>query len=295
MSLGAAVSLAVPGWGQRSCWALIPVRARSCSLLCAPVGSGFGDSSVSPACPAELAQPVGRSLGCGQDRGVPAPAPHWPWWTVLSPCCPQRQGGDFSARLSRSSGALQTPGAAEPILVPSGSQFLTPGLGMQLPRCSTPSSAPSLPWGFPPSSLGSPWAVPVSHCLQGQCCSCPGRGTDSSVQFPAGQGRFVPVSASLPRLCPVYLHPWLQGWNVPGADLALPSRLFLTGSSCSPGSHSSSFPGTAMGTVCCVLLCSFGSLPAPGAGAGREFLQAGILPAHAPPSSPLPFPMVSLN
>lgn len=151
--------------------------------------------------------------GWGQDRDVPAPAPRWPWWALPSHCCPQRQEVT-PARLCRSSGAVQTPGPAEPILVPSGSQFLTPGLGdaappvLHIQLCSL-------------SALGLPWAVPVSQCLQGQCCPCPGCG--QTVQcLPAGEGRFVPVSASA-MFIPIDLHPWLQGWNVPGAGLALAS------------------------------------------------------------------------
>lgn len=258
-----------------------------CPWLCQSGGSGaeellgFGSCQsqvpLTPLCPC-WAQSLGAaacplhvllswpSLGRAvvQDRDVLLQPHTGPGGLSPCHCCPWRQGVDFSAMLCRSSGALQTPGAAEPICVSSGCQFLTPGFGDAAPPVLLPCLGASTP-----SSLGTPWAVPVSHCLQGTVLLLPRLG--ETVQcLPAGEGRFVPVSAALPCLSPVYLHPWLQGWHVPGAARPqiwlLPLACSSAGSSCFPAS---SFPGTAMGTVCCVLLCSSWLHPPPGAGAGR--------------------------
>lgn len=222
VSLGAAVSLCpwlcqAGALGQRSCWALVPARARSCSLLCAPAGLRVGDSSVSPACPAELAQPVGRSQdrdvpaqGWGQDRdgvrtgmsllrGVPAPAPRWPWWALPSHCCPQRQEVT-PARLCRSSGAVQTPGPAEPILVPSGSQFLTPGLG---------DAAPPVPHSqlcSHPRQPGDPLGCPCVPVPAGTVLPLPRLWTDSSVP-PSWGGKVCSCFCLFAMFIPIDLHP----------------------------------------------------------------------------------------
>lgn len=58
---------------------------------------------------------------------------------------------------TRRSGAVETPVTAEPVCVSSDSLFRCPGFGDAAPRrsqCSTPSFAPSLPWGFHPKQ---PW------------------------------------------------------------------------------------------------------------------------------------------
>lgn len=112
-----------PG-GQRSCWGLVPVRAGSRSLLCTLLGSGFGDSCVSPACPAELSHPVGRGVGWAvfPDRDV---LPR----TLPMPLLPSQAGGWL---LWEPPGAVKAPVTAEPVL-PLAACSLPQLLGMQLP------------------------------------------------------------------------------------------------------------------------------------------------------------------
>lgn len=145
--------------------------------------------------------------------------------------------------------------------------------------------------GHPPqAALGHLGLSPCPSACRERCCSCPGCGRDRVQCFLTGEGRFVPASASFPCLSPVYLHPWLQQWNVPGA-----ARSHLRPGSCllpvppqaapvSQPSHSSSCPGKARpfqhGHGVLVSFWWSCWAPSPGAGAGRTFLQAGILPGH---------------
>lgn len=152
----------------------------------------------------------------------------------------------------RRGGAGKVPVTAEPSVFPLAACSLPWLLGMQLPalpQCSTSSSAPSPPRGFHPKQPWDTLACPPLPQPEGEVLFCPGRGRDRVQCFLTGQGRFVPASASFPCLSPVYLHPWLQRWNVPGAatsGLRCGSWLLPVppqAASASQPSHSSSCPG----------------------------------------------------
>lgn len=259
--------LAVSLWGQRSSWALVPVGAGellafgSCQsqVLLTPLYPCWAQGLGTAVCPlhVQLSCPTlwaGAWAGLCSRTGMCCSSPMSGLASSPSHCCPQRQGGGFSA-WSHQKWGCKGSCSAEPICVPSGSLFLTPAFGNAAPCFSPSASHPALllPCLGPstPSSLGTPWLVPSATACREWCCSCPGRGRDRVQCFLAGEGRFVPASASFPCLSPIYLHPWLQRWNVPGAttsDCRSGSCLLPAPHQAAPGSqpcHSSSFPGKA--------------------------------------------------
>lgn len=252
------------------------VRARSCSL-CTPAGLRVWGQLCVPCMSCSAGQE--RGLGCVPVQGCPAPAP-CPTAALAS-----RVVASVSGSLEATRRSVKTPVSAEPICVCSGSLFLTPGFGDAAPCCAPSAPHPALLLACLGAStqaalghLGlSPVPLPAGNSAVpaqavGETCSVP----------PSWGGKVCSCFASFPCLSPVYLHPWLQRWNVPGAatsGLSSGSCLLPVPQQAAPASqpsHSSSFPGKARafyhGTQCAgVLLVELlGSTPSPGTGAGRN-------------------------
>lgn len=277
MSLGAAVSLAVPVWGQggrgaAGLWFLSEPGPAHCFVPL--LGSGFGDSSVSPAGPAELAQLWAEvqdgdvpAPGLGSVQGCPCSSPSLALVDSPIPLLPSEAGRGFLCQalqeIQEQWGSTDSR-AAEPFLVPSGSQFLTPGFGgaappvLHIQLCSFPALGLA-----PQTALGR---FGLSLCPSAcRDSAAPAQAVGQTVQcLPAGEGRFVLFLA----LCHVYP----QFIFTPGCrdGMSLEQSWLLPLACSSQAAPAPSQPPTAVGTLCCVLLCSFGSI------------------LH-------PFPMVSLN
>lgn len=186
------------------------------------------------------------------------------------------------------SGAVKTPGTAEPICVSSGSQFLTPVLGMQHPQCSTSSSAPSLPWGSHPEQ---PWATlgcPRVPLPAGNSAGPARLWERQSSALPSRGGKVCSCFCLFPMFIPHLSSPLAAGVECPwssqgrlrsGSCLSPVPQQAAPASSCFPG------PGgrSAMGTLCC---CPALGLLAPSQPLGLGLGQAGPSQAMAPPSAP---------
>lgn len=209
----------------------------------------------------------------------------------LSPvhCCPWKQGGAFSARLSRAtrrSGAVETPLSAEPIYVSSGSLFLAPSFGDVAPCCSPSAPYPALLLPcLGASTPKQPWdtlACPMSHCLQGTVLFLPRLWERQSSVLPSWGGKvcscFCLFPMFIPRLssplaaameCPWSSHIRCQIWLLPLACSSTGSPCFP----CSPAFPQQLLPWKSQGVLPCagVLLVELlGSTPSPGTGAGRN-------------------------
>lgn len=228
------------------------------------LGSGFGDSPVSPACPAELAQPWAGV----QDRDVPAPAPRWPWRILPSTAA-------LRGREVISAGALglyRLLLLLSPPLFPLAATSLAQLWGMQLPQCSTSSSAPSLPWGFHPKQPWDPLGCP---CV-------PGCGTDSSVP-PSWGGKVCSCFCLFAMFIPRLSSPLAAGmecpWSSQASDLALACSSQAAPAPQPPTAAPSLAQPWAPGAVSCS--AALGSIPLLGLGqAGNSSRQESCPPMH---------------
>lgn len=195
-------------------------------------------------------------------------------------------------------GAVRTLLLLSPAVFPLAACSLPQVLGMQLP--ATPPvlhiqlcSFPAL--GLLPRAALGHLGLSPSHCLQGTVLN--------RVQcFPAGEGRFAPASASFPCLSPHLSSPLAAAMECPWSSHVrsqiwlLPLACSSAGSPCFPGFPQQFLPWKSQGiltrSLCAgVLLVELlGLIPSPGAGAGRTFLQAGILPGQETSIISPPFP-----
>lgn len=280
--LVAAVSLAWAGCvrlgavGQRSCWGLVPVRARSCSLLCIPAGLRVWGQLCVPcvSCGQE------RGLGCVQDRDILL-QPHT-GSGELSPshsCPPTREVASLPGAVGLQRLQLLLSPSVFPLVACSSPDF---GDAAPCHSSSAPHPALLLPCfgASTPSSLGAPWPVPIP--LPAGISSCPGCGRDRVQCFPSGQGRFAPASASFPCLSPHLSSPLAAAMECPWSShirsqiWLLPLACSSTGSPCFPAFPQQLLPwksqGILAGILCAgVLLVELlGLIPSPGTGAGRN-------------------------
>lgn len=267
-------------------------------------GSGSGDSCMSPGCPAELPHLwAGAWAGLCSRTGMSCSSPTL--GLVNSPhSTAALQGREVvslpdSLGATRSSGAVKTPVTAEPICVFSGSLFLTPGFGDAAPCCSPSAPHPALLLpcigASTPSSLGTPWPIPIP--LPAGNSAVPAQAVGETECSASQLGReglllLLPLSVFIPHLssplaatmeCPWSSHVRSQTWLLPVPQQAAPA---------SQPSHSWKRQGILTWIRCAgVLLVElFGLIPPPGTGAGRTFLQAGILPGQETSISSPPFP-----
>lgn len=224
----------------------------------------------------------------------------------LCHCCPQGQGVASltgSRGATRRGGAVKTPVTAEPWEpVSSGSL-----------RCWGCSSLPSLSAPHPallllrlgastPSSLGTPWPVPLSHSLQGTVLFLPRPWEGQSSVLPNWGGKVCSCFCLFPMFIPHLSSPLAAAMECPWSS-HIRSQIWLlalacssTGSPCSPACPQQLLPWESQDIVtrtCCadvLLVDLLGSIPASGSGAGRMLLQAGILPGHGPSSISPSFP-----
>lgn len=173
-----------------------------------------------------------------------------------------------------------------------------------LPSPSAPHPALLLPClgASTPSSLGTPWPVPLSHSLQGTVLFLPRPWEGQSSVLPNRGGKVCSCFCLFPMFIPHLSSPLAAAMECPWSSQVrsqmwlLPLACSSTGSPCSPAFPQQLLPWKSQDilarTRCAgvLLMELLGSIPSPGAGAGRTLLQAGILPGHGPSIISLSFP-----
>lgn len=222
VAAGVPVSLAWAGCvRQRSCWGLGP--------LYPCWAQGWGQLGV----PCMSCWAVAR-CGAGavsQGRAVLLQPHTGPGKLSPCHCCPRRQGGDFSAR-----GATRRSGAGRAPVLLSPSVFPTPGFG------DAPHPALLLPHlgASTPSSLGTPWAVPLSQCLQGTVLFLPRLWQRQSSVLPNWEGKVCSCFCFFPMFIPRLSSPLAAAMECPWSSQVtsqtwlLPLACSSTGSPCFP-------------------------------------------------------------